>query len=339
MSINRKYIICLVVSMVILAAGSIALSGEKRFVTIVLGTEGGLSEGNLSSYLIAPVGKYDFIALDAGTLLAGLQRAKKSGALDDIQPPADSPFTLEGHVLKNLIKAYLISHSHIDHLAGLIINAPDDSSKNILGTESTINNIRDHLFNWKVWPNFGDEGEGFRLKKYPYVRLKPGARHAVKGTQMTVTPFVLAHSGIDSTAFLIEAKGNYALYFGDTGPDEAEKGDNMLQVWKAVAPLIRDKKLAGIFLEVSYPDPRETRQLFGHLTPKWMMKELHILADIVNPQNSGKALNGIKIVVTHIKPSLKKGIRVRETIKQLLCDLNDLGLEFIFPEQGDRILF
>ena len=57
---------------------------------------------------------------------------------------------------------------------GLVINSPDDESKDILGTAATIDAIRDHLFNWRIWPGFGNEGAGFNLKKYRYVRLAPG---------------------------------------------------------------------------------------------------------------------------------------------------------------------
>ena len=61
-----------------------------RFVTIILGTTGGLMEGNLSSYLLAPAGETDFIALDAGTILTGLQQAVKLGSFSDITLPEDT---------------------------------------------------------------------------------------------------------------------------------------------------------------------------------------------------------------------------------------------------------
>ena len=50
-----------------------------------------------------------------------------------------------------------LSHAHLDHISGLILNAPDDSPKPILGLDATIDTLRDHVFNWRVWPNFGNE--------------------------------------------------------------------------------------------------------------------------------------------------------------------------------------
>ena len=41
-------------------------------------------------------------------------------------------------VLKIYIKAYLISHAHLDHVAGLLLNAPDDAPKTIYGLHSCL---------------------------------------------------------------------------------------------------------------------------------------------------------------------------------------------------------
>jgi len=336
-----------------------AYAAESKFTVIALGVSGGLEEGNLPAYLIAQAGTHDFIALDAGTLLTGLQQAKIAGNLDDIRTKsyaalqtanADNSakdvsassapaLQIESYVMQQHIKAYLISHPHLDHIAGLVINSPDDSAKPILGLSATIDALRDHAFNWKLWPNFGNDGEGFQLKKYDYVRVTPDQEVAIAGTPLAVTPFELCHSGVSSTAYLVRAQDDYALYFGDTGPDAVEKCDKLQHVWQTVAPLARDKKLRGIFLESSYPDPREDKQLFGHLTPAWMMKELHRLAELVDPQQPATALNGLLVMVTHIKPSLQAETPRREVIKKQLEDANDLGVTFILPEQGDRIEF
>lgn len=314
-----------------------------HFEAIALGTAGGLSEDNLSSFLLAPVDTTDFIALDAGNLLSGIRKAIAEGNLPIMSIPADSDLTHEGQVLQN-IKAYLLTHAHLDHVAGLVINSPDDTNKDVLGLNSTIDFLRDHLFNWKIWPNFGDEGSA-PLNKYRYVRLTPGEQVPIAGTPMTVEAYPLSHSGIPgegtyaSTSFLIESGDYYVLYFGDTGPDAVEESNGMNSVWQRVAPLVREGRLRGIFLEVSFPNDRPDNLLFGHLTPSWMMDELRALARQVDADHPETALRGLKVVVTHIKPSFKPGENPAALIAKQLKQLNDLGVHFLLPQQGQRLVF
>ena len=51
------------------------------------------------------------------------------------------------------------------------------------------------------------------------------------------------------------------------------------------------------------------------------------------------ALQGLKIVVTHIKPTLNRDDAPERTIMNELSELNDLGVEFILPESGKRLVF
>ena len=315
------------------------LSAESRagFVNISLGTSGGLREDNLTCFLLAKKGSSDYIALDAGTLLAGIRRANALGSFYDLPASPNSDLTTEGLVLTKHIGAYLISHPHLDHLMGMVINSTDDAAKPILGTSATIDVIKQHVFNWKLWPNFAKEGVGFALGKYEYLPLSPGQMRAVPGTPFRVEAFALAHSSpYESTAFLLEAGGEYVLYFGDTGPDSVEKSDRMRAVWERAAPLLRDGKLRGLYLEVSYPDGRPDKLLFGHLTPAWLLKELRQLATLTKKK---KSLEGLTVFVTHIKPSLKKSEAPESVVRRQLTEHNDLGVRFVLPRQGERTEF
>lgn len=311
-------------------------STAAAFTVIPLGTAGGLDEGNLSSYLLAPAGANDLVALDAGTLMAGLRPARALGSLEGMGQPPDSPLTPEAFVLRERIKAYLVSHAHLDHVAGLAINSPDDAVKDLLGSAATIDAIRDHLFNWRIWPNFGNEGVMPQLKKYRYVRLAPGVPTPIAGTAMTVEALPLSHGGEASTAFLLRAGSRYAAYFGDTGPDAVEKSRALADAWTRLAPLVRSRSLSCLFLEVSYPDGRPDGQLYGHLTPAWLMREMHALARAVDIDRPERALAGLTLFVTHVKPALARGEDPVARIARELEARNDLGLRLVFPEQGRK---
>ncbi len=309
---------------------------SPQFTWIPLGAGGGLDESNLSAHLLAPIGSSEFICLDAGTLLSGIKLAIKNGCFDDIRINDDSSLSVEGSILHHHIKAYLITHAYLDHVEGLVVISPNDCQKPIFGLSGIIDDMRNHLFNWRVWPNLCNMGAAPAIGQYSYVTLQEGERLGIEGTTMSVEAFPLAHGGTDSTAFLVESGGEFVLYMGDTGPDEVEKRDTTEALWKRIAPLIKARRLHALCIEASYPDERPDDQLFSHLTPAWVMKSLRQLAGIVDPDNPWGALDGLTVIITHIKPDLLAGISMREVIEGQLNDHNDLGLRLIFAEQGKR---
>lgn len=289
---------------------------SKAFTVVPLGVMGGLDESNLSAYMVAAKGTNDYVCLDAGTLHYGIEKAISNKVF---HIPA-------GEVIKKYIKGYCISHAHLDHVAGLIINSPDDNAKTIYASADCIETLKTHYFTWENWANFGDEGEAPVLKKYHYTILLPDSITKITNTQMTVQAFPLHHSNLISSAFLINSNNNYILYLGDTGEDENEKSDDLHKLWQAVAPLIQQGKLNGIFIEASFPDEQPDNLLFGHLTPRLLMKEMNDLASLTGTST----LKKVAIVITHAKPPQSK----IESIKKQLVAENKLRLHLIFPQQG-----
>ena len=116
------------------------------FDVVVLGARGGIEDGNLSAFMIAPAGDGRAVTCDAGSLVNGLRAADEKGVFDSVDVPADSPFTRVGYVLTEQIKGYLISHAHLDHVAGLVIASPDDAKKPIYGLPSVLERYPGQLF-------------------------------------------------------------------------------------------------------------------------------------------------------------------------------------------------
>jgi 3',5'-cyclic-nucleotide phosphodiesterase len=304
-----------------LFALAIPTFGQNTFKVVPLGVKGGIDESNLSAYMLAPANSDNYVCLDAGTLHFGIEKAVENGVFH----------VSAEQVLRRYIKGYLISHSHLDHLSGLIINSPEDTAKNIYAFADCIETFKTRYFTWKSWANFADEGETPQLKKYHYKVLNPGEETPIENTEMTVKAFPLSHSNLTSSAFLVKSQDNYILYLGDTGPDEVEKSHNLELLWQAITPLIKEKKLKAIMIEVSFPDEQPDKTLFGHLTPHWLMKEM----DKLEKLSGAGSLKGFNIVITHVKPPQSS----IERIKKQLAAENKLQLNLIYPEQGKKLNF
>lgn len=306
------------------------------FEVVTLGSKGGIQDGNLTAFMLKSEQDSNYVLLDAGSVVNGLIVAEKEGAFDDVKLPTDSPYTKVGYLLKEKVKGYFISHAHLDHVAGMIISSPDDSNKPIYALTETNDALMSNYFNWSAWPNFGNEGNGFKLSKYTYNDLTPNQWHAVAETSMQVMAMPLAHSGGQSTAFIVkDSEGDVFAYFGDTGPDAVEKSDALDNVWKTLAPFLVQGKLKGMVIEVSFTNETPDKSLFGHLTPNWLMKELTALEALAGKDS----LNDLDVVISHIKYSLSKGEDPQVVIERQLDASNTLGVNFLFPDQGGALSF
>ena len=253
------------------------------------------------------------------------QGVEKAIANQVFAVPADT-------VLRRYVKAYCISHAHFDHVAGLLLNSPDDAPKAIYGLPSCLTITQNDYFNWRAWPNFGSGGNPPALRKYQLRELLPQQETAIENTTLSVRAFVLSHGkDYQSTAFLLKSNGQYLLYLGDTGADEIEQTQNLRELWQAVAPLVKVGQLKAIFMEVSYPNAQPVAQLFGHLTPALLLREMNVLGQLAG----SAALRGLPVVVTHLKPTPGSEAAVR---KQLM-EANKLQLKLVFPEQGKKLEF
>lgn len=293
----------------------------QSFKIIPLGVHGGLEENNLSSYLVTSTNNDHYIALDAGTLHAGLEKCSQKYFHKN-----------PNKTLQENISAYFISHPHLDHLAGLIQNSPIDSKKTIYGLDFTIDAIEKHYFSWDTWANFGDIGEKPQLKKYHLQKMEIGKPILDSASQLTIEAFPLSHSNPGkSSAFLVKNNDNntYLLYLGDTGTDSIEQHDNLSKLWQRIAPLITDHSLKAIMIEVSYPNKQSNKSLFGHLKPELLNQELSEFTKYTSKEN----IKNLPIIVTHIKPEENN----EKTIKEELKKENPFQVKWIFPKQGKMI--
>lgn len=159
------------------------IASAQNIQVVPLGVYGGSNESNLSSYLIGEETTNSYLALDAGTILSGINKAIEKGTFEE----------QNSKVLKNYIKGYFISHGHLDHLSGMIINSPEDANKPIYGISETISVLKNKYFTNDAWANFANEGESPILNKYYYKYAEIGTPFTIEGTNFTGTIYELSH--------------------------------------------------------------------------------------------------------------------------------------------------
>ncbi|EXJ83575.1 hypothetical protein A1O1_07198 [Capronia coronata CBS 617.96] len=134
--------------------------------------------------------KSSMIAVDAGAHLASIIRIlqREMPSKSETIPPKDYSKTLESgpfagikfpgisakanalYIFREILHAFLITHPHLDHLSSLAINTPalefGREAKAIVALPSTIEAIKNHIFNDWLWPNLSDEANGVGFVTY-----------------------------------------------------------------------------------------------------------------------------------------------------------------------------
>ncbi|KAL2156572.1 hypothetical protein VTH82DRAFT_1317 [Thermothelomyces myriococcoides] len=171
---------------------------------IVLGSGGGPLENNVTAFLVRSVAsgwaKGSVVAVDAGVHLGAIKTILEQTQPAQLGQPGGPalPHTLTtgpfaglevkhatadanaAEIHKTLIETYLITHPHLDHIAGFVINTAGLSGprpKKVAGLPSTITALKTHVFNNIIWPNLSDENNGAGL--ITYMRLVEGGSPAL----------------------------------------------------------------------------------------------------------------------------------------------------------------
>ena len=104
-----------------------------------------------------------------------------TGPLADFELPHATAKANAAYFVRNLITTYLITHPHLDHLSGFVINTAGfqhtSRPKRLAGLPSTIDAFKTHIFNDIIWPNLSDEDGGVGLVSY--MRLAEGGNLAI----------------------------------------------------------------------------------------------------------------------------------------------------------------
>ncbi len=220
----------------------------------VLGCSGGIG-GNqrTTSFLL----DHD-VLIDAGTGASELSLAELS-AIDHI----------------------FITHSHLDHIACIPLMIDSvwmmrDHPITIYATEETQAILKQHIFNWKIWPDFSEiPNAQHPAMRYQTVQLG----HAVELNGRKITPVPASHV-VPAVGYHLDSGKASLVYSGDTTTNDA--------LWVEVNKI---ENLRYLIIEVAFSNhEKELAVLSKHLCPDLLKDEL------------AKFKQQIPVFITHLKP-------------------------------------
>jgi cAMP phosphodiesterase len=249
----------------------------------VLGCSGGIGPGLRTTGLLVD----DEILIDAGTGVGDLSLAQMARISD-----------------------VLLTHSHLDHVCGLAFMADNlfgliERPLHVHASAETVAALRDHLFNWKLWPDFTKLPDA----EHPLMcfHVLPPAQAKTLGT-LKVTPFEVLHT-VPAVGYLIDSGEGVFAFSGDT------YADNRLWDFLNAQP-----RLDRLMIEIAFPDEdAELGQIAKHFTPGLLGREL------------AKLHHRPKLFLTHHKPGTERAIE-----QQCLSAL--AGWDYSHVKRGDIIL-
>lgn len=224
----------------------------------VLGCSGGIGAGLRTTSLLVD----EDILIDAGTGVGDL-------------------------TMEQLIKIdhVFVTHSHLDHIACIpfLLDTVIGLRTNpitVHATAETITVLKQHIFNWKVWPDFNCIPDAM-MPFLQYSEIVVG--QTVQIAQREITPLPVCHV-VPAVGYRIDNGKNSLVFSGDTTSCEA--------FWVAVNQI---QNLKFLFIETAFSNSEiALAKLSKHLCPSMLADELD------------KLVIPAIIYITHLKPGESK---------------------------------
>jgi ribonuclease BN (tRNA processing enzyme) len=180
------------------------------------------------------------------------------------------------------IEHALVSHSHLDHVAGLayltetLALCEATRPVTIASLGPVVTALRASIFNDVVWPDF----TRLPTPEAPVLRfqsLLEDTEHQIG--ELMVRPVPVTHT-VPTSGFIVHDGTSGVVYSGDTGPTEA--------LWKAAAEV---PGLRAVILECAFPNRLGAlAEVARHMTPELIRRELD------------KMPADVPVLIFHVKP-------------------------------------
>jgi len=195
------------------------------------------------------------------------------------------------------INHIFLTHSHLDHILDipfLIENSFENRKTplNIYGTKETITTLKKHIFNWQIWPDFGNiHLINDNINSLVFHEIEYNTTITINNVQLKP----IKNNHIAGSCGYVITKQNYSILLtSDTGICD--------NIWNEVN---QNKNIKGIIVEISFPSRLNKLAIQSkHLTPELLNQELLKLKK-----------DDIVVFINHIKPNFKQEIQKKVKIK------------------------
>ncbi len=174
-----------------------------------------------------------------------------------------------------------VTHSHLDHIACIplmvdSVGCMRDKPLTIHATEATLEILRQHIFNWKIWPDF-TQIPNAQQPYMCYQAIQLGQTVELRGRKITALP---ANHVVPAVGFQIDSGAASLVFSGDTTSQDA--------LWEVVNHITN---LRYLIIETAFSNEDKALALLSkHLCPSLLAEELRKLK--LSPE----------IFITHLKP-------------------------------------
>ena len=174
-----------------------------------------------------------------------------------------------------------VTHSHLDHVTSIpflvdTVGGMRSRPLCVYATAATIEILRNHLFNWAIWPDFTEiPSAAAPFMRYEEIEL--GRSVNIGGRSFTPLPAI--HT-VPAVGYHLDSGAGSLVFSGDTGPND--------ELWGAVN---RIGNLKVLIVETAFSNKeRQLAEISKHLCPSMLADELAKLD--LDPE----------VWITHLKP-------------------------------------
>ena len=179
------------------------------------------------------------------------------------------------------INHVFVTHSHLDHIACIpfmvdSVGHMRDQPLTVYAIAETLDILRQHIFNWKIWPDFSEIPDA----KLPYMRyqaIRVGETVALNGRRITPLP---ANHVVPAVGYHLDSGKASLVFSGDTTSHDA--------LWQQVNKI---ENLRYLIIETAFSNSeRDLAEVSKHLCPSLLAQELL------------KLKRAAEVFITHLKP-------------------------------------